>query len=68
MKYFKQLVSLFILVIIPFGIVIWIRIHETSGFASTELILYPLMYGGGSIVILYLLKKYFLKEPLIEFN
>lgn len=68
MKYFKQLVSLFIMVIIPFGIVLWIRIHETSGFASTELILYPLMFGGGSIVILYLLKKYFLKEPLSEFN
>ena len=68
MKYFKQLVSLVILVIIPFGLVIWIRIHETTGFASTELILYPLVFGGGSIVILYLLKKYFLKEPLIEFN
>lgn len=33
-----------------------------------ELIRYPLLFGGGSIVIVYLLKRYFLKESLTDFN
>ena len=47
---------------------IWIRNHQTTGFASIELIVYPLLFGGLSILILYLIKKYFLKEELSEFN
>jgi membrane protease YdiL (CAAX protease family) len=42
--------------------------HQSSGFASVELILYPLLFGGLSIVVLILLKKYFLKEKLSDFN
>jgi len=68
MKNLKTLIALTIMVFIPFGLVIWMRIHQTSGFASTELIAYPLLFGGGSIVVLYFLKKYFLKESLADFN
>ena len=64
----RSLIALLIVVFIPFGLMIWIRMHQSSGFASTELIAYPLLFGGGSIVILYLLKKYFLKEELSDFN
>ena len=56
------------MVFIPFGLMIWIRNHQSTGFASMELIVYPLIFGGGSIVVLYLLKKYFLKEKLSDFN
>ncbi len=56
------------MVLIPFGYMIWIRTHQTSGFASIELILYPLLFGGLSIAFLFLLKKYFLKENLSDFN
>jgi hypothetical protein len=38
------------------------------GVPSAELILYPLIFGGISILIIYLLKKYFLKENLNDFN
>ena len=64
----KTLIALTIMVFIPFGIMIWIRTHQSTGFASIELIAYPLLFGGLSIVILYFLKKYFLKEPLSDFN
>ena len=64
----KSLSALTIMVFIPFGLMIWHRSHQSTGFASVELILYPLLFGGGSIVILYLLKRYFLKEPLSDFN
>ncbi len=42
--------------------------HQSSGFASQELIIYPLLFGGLSICVLYILKKYFLKEKLSDFN
>ncbi len=62
------MVALTIIVFIPFGLMLWVRLHQSSGFASRELILYPLLFGGGSIVILYALKRYFLGEPLSDFN
>nr|WP_319270901.1 CPBP family intramembrane glutamic endopeptidase [uncultured Draconibacterium sp.] len=68
MSKIKNLIVLFILVITPAAIMIWHRNHDTSGFASKELILYPLLFGGGSIILLLFLKKYFLKEPLKDFN
>lgn len=64
----RSVIALAIIVFIPFGFMIWIRTHQSTGFASVELILYPLLFGGGSIVILYILKKYFLKEDLSDFN
>jgi membrane protease YdiL (CAAX protease family) len=68
MKSLKTLVALAIMVFIPFGMMILFRNHQSSGFATIELIAYPLLFGGGSIVVLYFLKKYFLKEPLSDFN
>jgi len=68
MKQFKTILALTIMVLIPFGMMIWFRNHQSSGFATIELIAYPLLFGGGSIIVLYFLKKYFLKEPLSDFN
>jgi len=68
MKIIKQLIALTIIVLIPFGIMIWFRSHDSSGFASVELIIYPLLFGGLSIGILYLLKRFHLKESLIDFS
>lgn len=64
----KSLIALSIVVFIPFGLMLWIRNHQSTGFASIELILYPLLFGGSSIGILYLLKRYFLKENIGDFN
>lgn len=64
----KNLIALAIIVFIPFALMLWYRTHQASDFASTELILYPLLFGGGSIIILWILKRYFLKEPLSDFN
>ena len=46
----------------------WFRSHQSTGFASQELIVYPLLFGGLSIGVLYLLKKFFLQEDLRDFN
>lgn len=68
MSKIKNIIALLVIVILPFGILIWYRIHQTSGFASKELILYPLLFGGGSIVLLLMLKRFFLKENFSDFN
>lgn len=68
MKTLKFILALVIIVFIPFGLMLWYRVHQSTGFASNELIIYPLLFGGGSIIILYLIKKYFLKEKLSDFN
>ena len=68
MNKIKSLIALSIVVFIPFGLMIWIRSHQSTGFASIELVTYPLLFGGLSIAIIILIKKYFLKEKVIDFN
>ncbi len=68
MKTLKSIIALSIMVLIPFGLMLWFRNHQSTGFATNELILFPLLFGGGSILLLYLIKKYFLKENLSDFN
>ncbi len=68
MKALKSIIALSIMVLIPFGLMLWYRNHQSTGFATSELILYPLLFGGSSILLLYLIKKYFLKEELSDFN
>ena len=64
----KTLLALTIMVFIPFSLMIWMRNHQSTGFASIELIAYPILFGGLSIVVLYFIKKYFLKEKFSDFN
>ncbi|MDH3709555.1 MAG: CPBP family intramembrane metalloprotease [Cyclobacteriaceae bacterium] len=68
MNKLKTTIALLVVVVIPFGIMIWTRVHQSTGFAATELIVFPLLFGGSSLVLLVALKKYFLKEDLEDFN
>ena len=68
MNRLKSIIALTLVVLIPFGLMIWIRVHQSTGFASIELIAYPILFGGTGIIILYLLKVFFLKEKLTDFN
>ncbi len=68
MKTIKSLFALSVVVLIPVSLMLWYRTHQSTGFASNELIIYPLVFGGASIIALYLIKKYFLKEDLTDFN
>jgi membrane protease YdiL (CAAX protease family) len=68
MKTIKLIIALIIIVFIPFALMLWYRTHALTGFATNELIMYPLFFGGTSILLLYTIKKYFLKEKLSDFN
>jgi membrane protease YdiL (CAAX protease family) len=67
-KIIKTILALTLVVFIPLLLMIWHRIHEPSGFVTKELIMYPLFFGGAAIILIYLLKKYFLNEDLLDFN
>ncbi len=42
-------------------IMIWYRLHQTENFSTTDMTLYPLLIGGGSIILILLLNKYLLR-------
>jgi len=67
-KNIKIIISLFIAVLIPFALMVWIRTHQSSGFAGKELIVYPLVFGSGGIIIIYLLKRFFIGERISGLN
>ena len=64
----RKLIALLIVVGMPATLMIWYRVHQSSGFAPLELIVYPLLFGGLSIVAILLLQRFYLKQPLSEFN
>ncbi len=47
---------------------IWYRLTQTEGFTTNDLIIYPLLFGGASILLILALNKYYLKQPLSVFN
>ncbi len=67
-RLYRNLDAITIVVLIPFSMMLWFRNHDSSGFATIELIVYPLVFGGLSIGLIYMLKRYYLKESLSEFN
>jgi membrane protease YdiL (CAAX protease family) len=68
MQKLKSIISLALIVLMPFGFMLWYRTHQIGDFATLELIIYPLVFGGGSILVIWIIKKFFLKESLSDFN
>ena len=68
MKSSKRILSIIIVLLIPVLSMTWFVRHESSGYASIELIAYPLLFGGLSIAVIYFLKRKFLRESPKDFN
>lgn len=64
----KRFVSLMVVAGAPAILMIWYRMHQSTGFASVELIAYPLIFGGLGIVVIWLLMRFYLKEQLSSLN
>jgi len=41
---------------------IWYRLTQTENFSTTDMLVYPLLFGGGSIILILLLNKYLIKD------
>ena len=64
----KRILALLVAGAFPALLMVWLRTHQTTGFASVELIAYPLFFGSVGIVVVYVLKQYFLGESIAELN
>ena len=61
----RSLISLGI-AILPINIImIWYRLNQTENFTTQDMWLYPLLFGGSTILIILILNKYFLSS---DFN
>ena len=60
--------AILVVVIVPFGMMIAFRAGMNGTFTTRQMITCPLIFGGSSVLVIILLKKFFLHEPLSEFN
>ncbi len=53
--------------ILPINIImIWYRLTQTENFSTTDMTVYPLLFGGGTILLILLLNKYLIKDTFKE--
>lgn len=64
----KYIIAILIGVLPIYVWMIWYRLTHSPVFETYELLAYPLIFGGGNIILILLLNKYLLKEPLSSFN
>ena len=64
----ERVVAVLIVAGIPALLMVWYRVRQATEFASVELIAFPLFFGGLSIGLVYLLKRYFLGEKISQLN
>jgi membrane protease YdiL (CAAX protease family) len=49
-------------------ILIWYRLTHDEAFTVSEMLVYPLVLGGGNILLILALNKYLLKEKISDFS
>ena len=53
--------------ILPINIImIWYRLTQTDNFSTSDMILYPLVFGGGISLLIWWLNKYLIKDSFKE--
>ncbi len=49
--------------ILPINLImIWYRLTQTENFSTADMLVYPLLFGGGSIILILILNKYLIKD------
>jgi len=49
--------------ILPINLImIWYRLTQTENFSTSDMLVYPLLFGGGSIILILILNKYLIKD------
>ncbi|MFQ5821341.1 MAG: CPBP family intramembrane glutamic endopeptidase [Candidatus Heimdallarchaeota archaeon] len=61
-RIFKNILAISIAILPINLIMIWYRLTQTENFSTTDMTVYPLLFGGGSIVLILLLNTYLLNE------
>jgi len=50
------------------GFMIWYRLTQTESFTTFDMLFYPLLLGGGNILLILALNRFLLKESFNKFN
>ncbi|MCP5061868.1 MAG: CPBP family intramembrane metalloprotease [Ignavibacteriae bacterium] len=65
-KILKNILAISI-AILPINIImIWYRLTQTENFSTTDMIVYPLLFGGGISLLILFLNKYLIKDTFKE--
>jgi membrane protease YdiL (CAAX protease family) len=48
------------------GIMIWYRLTQQEAFSTSDMLVYPLLFGGTSIILILILNRYLLKDTFRE--
>jgi hypothetical protein len=51
-----------------YAILIWYRLTHEEVFTITDMLIYPIIIGGGNIIAMLALNKYLLKEKVTDFS
>lgn len=57
-KAFRNILAISIAILPINLLMIWYRLTQAQSFSTTDMIVYPLLFGGGSILLILLLNKY----------
>ena len=63
---FRNLLAISIAILPIKSIMIWYRLTQTENFSTTDMTVYPLVFGGGISVLILLLNKYLIKDTFKE--
>lgn len=65
-KTFRNLLAISIAILPINLIMIWYRLTQTEAFSTFDMTVYPLLFGGSSIVLILFLTKYLVRESFTE--
>ncbi len=61
-KIIRHLLAISIAVLPIHLYMIWYRLNQTEGFSVSDMLIYPLVFGGGSVLLILLLNRYLLRS------
>jgi len=64
----KNILAICIGILPIYVLIIWYRLTYTQDFTLFEMLMYPLLFGGGNILLILILNKYLLNKNLGDFN
>jgi membrane protease YdiL (CAAX protease family) len=65
-KSFRNILAISIAILPINTIVIWYRLTQAENFSTLGMTVYPLIFGGGTVILILLLNKYLLKASFKE--
>lgn len=65
-KTYRNILAISIAILPVNILMIWYRLTQTENFSTTDMIVYPLLIGGGISLLILLLNKYLIKDSFKE--